>query len=48
MPVSPRNAPGRLLVNRWNDEDTLERLLRAQVVWRTIRLRRAGFTGAGA
>ena len=22
-----------LLVNRWNDEDTLERLLRAQVVW---------------
>ncbi len=23
----------RLLVTRWNDEDTLERLLRAQVVW---------------
>lgn len=23
----------KLLVNRWNDEDTLERLLRAQVVW---------------
>ena len=22
-----------LLVNRWNDEDTLERLLRARVVW---------------
>jgi spermidine/putrescine-binding protein len=22
-----------LLVNRWNDEDTLERLLRAEVVW---------------